>query len=689
VTVARAVAVAAVRDAGVVGSLVDLRLAGVGGSTLVVAIGILLSVDILVLGPLIVVSADLAGILLIVVLVGVDEVVGLAPPGVEVRAVGLLGVLVVVVARDGSLATGRGIVVVGTSAAIAVRGVALAPAAVAALATAAIAVVVIVTSGRSSAVRGGAIDVLVDAPGLSTPLVGVLVVPLIVGLGIVGLSPGLLVRLIDLEVLVAAPGIPVGAGLAVGASGTVLGGSVVLAAATLAIAAVAAVAALAVGALPGRGSSAVLLGITVSVHVAVLSPLVVIGLEPPSVAGAIIRASLHGIVRLAPPGVGIGAVCLLGPGIVVVLTLSSLVAARGTLPVRAAVAALAGAGAVAVLAGGGLATVGGGTDHVAVLAPSLGAPLVGILVVPLIVRLSSVALSAGVVERDLLMEVLIAAISVPVGAGTTPVGGGLTVGGVLVVATLAPAAVAALGISGSSRAVLVVVALSIGVAVLSPLVVVGDDLTGVVLVVVGLGLDGIVRLAPPGVVVSASSLLGPLIVVVGRLLGSTLPGGTSSLLASLSGAMVGLAVRAVAVALGTVAAPAALATVRVAVAVGAVRVATIGLTLGGVVISGGIILLRGHAISIAVLAPSLSTVGVVVLVVPLVVGLSAVGLGAGVAVGLVNGEVLVAAPRIPVGGGGLHVVVAIGLGGVVGRSSALDDLGAGHVVNLSVAAVAT
>jgi len=680
------VAVRAVRVLGSVGGLFDLRLALVSRSSSTVAVMVLGCPFIIILSPLVVVSAHLAGVLLVVVLVGVDEVVGLAVPGVVVRAVGLLGPRVVVVASRGGLLAGGCSVVSGTSLAVAVAG-AVATVTVAGAVAGAVAVLSDVTSGGLGAVRGGAVDILILAPSLGAPFVGVSVVPLIVRLGIVGLSPGLLVRLIDLELLLTAIGVPVLARGVGGASGTGPGGGVGLATVALSVATVL---------LPLGGGGAVLLGITVGVIVTVLSPLVIIGLEPPSVLGALVVASLHGVVRLAPSGVLILTVSLLGPGVVVVSTVGGLAVGGGTLPVRGAVATLAGAVDVTVLAGGSLARCAGGSVGVSVGTPSLGSPLVVILVVPLIVRLSGVALGLGVVERDSLGEVLIATIGVEIVRLTGPVFGRAVLGGSLEVATVAVAvavALAALSSSGGSGAVAAVVTLGVGVAVLSPLVVVGEDLTGVVLVVEGLGLDGVVGLAPPGVEVGALSLLGVRVVVRSGLLGLSLPGGAVLGLAGGSLATVGFAVRAVAVAgavraVAVAGAVAGAVTVARAVAVRAVLVATVGLSLLTVVGGRGVVSLRGSTVGIVVLAPLLGTVGVVVLVVPFIVGLSAVRLGAGVAVRLLDGEVLIATIGVPVGGDGLHALLAGLLGGLAGGSSLLDDAGVGNVVDLGVAAVA-
>jgi len=59
-------------------------------------------IQIVVHGPLVIIGADLAGVLLIVVLVGVDVVVGSAGSTVEVLALSLLGPCVVVISTLGS-----------------------------------------------------------------------------------------------------------------------------------------------------------------------------------------------------------------------------------------------------------------------------------------------------------------------------------------------------------------------------------------------------------------------------------------------------------------------------------------------------------------------------------------------------------------------------------------------------------
>ena len=458
---------------------------------------------------------------------------------------------------------------------------------------------------------------------------------------------------------------------------------------------------------PVRSGFTVRVLITIGVLVVVLSPLVIISLEPSGVLGVIVRTSLDGIVRLAPPGVLVLTVSLLGPVVVIVTTSSLSGASRGALPRGAgfavSVASMAGLG---VLASGGLATVGGCLGGIAVLAPCLGAPLIVILVVPLIVRLGSVALGAGVVERDLLMEVLIAAPSVPVGALATPVAGLAGLGGGFMVD-----GVTGLGVSGSFVAIGVVLALAPGVAILSPLVVISANLTGVVLVIVRASFDGVERLAPAGVGIGALSLLGPCIVVVSRFLLGSLPGrghlvlsavglttvrfAVSSLSGSVSGGSVSGGVSLAVSTVGSVAVTVALGGlvgVRSLVVssdgtVRALSVSSVGLGLLGVVVVRGIVVLRRSTIGVLILAPGLCTMVVLVFVVPLIVGLGTVGLRAGGTVGLVNGEILIATPSIPVGGHGLLVVGTSGLGGSVLLGGLLDDLGVRNVVDLGVTTV--
>jgi len=95
------VTVGLVGDVRSVGSLFDLRgaLLDRSSSTPLGAIGS--SPDIVILGPLVVVSTDLAGVLLVIVLVGLDKVVRLAPPGVGIGTVGVLGPGIVVSSSRG------------------------------------------------------------------------------------------------------------------------------------------------------------------------------------------------------------------------------------------------------------------------------------------------------------------------------------------------------------------------------------------------------------------------------------------------------------------------------------------------------------------------------------------------------------------------------------------------------------
>merc|ERR1711981_548915 len=70
------------------------------------------------------------------------------------------------------------------------------------------AVAIPVSLGSALADGRGTEDVSVFAPSLGAPLVVVLVVPFVIGLSIVGLGPGLVVRLVNGEVLVTAPSVP-------------------------------------------------------------------------------------------------------------------------------------------------------------------------------------------------------------------------------------------------------------------------------------------------------------------------------------------------------------------------------------------------------------------------------------------------------------------------------------------------
>ena len=75
----------------------------------------------------------------------------------------------------------------------------------------------------------------------------------------------------------------------------------------------------------------------------------------------------------------------------------------------------------------------------------------------------------------------------------------------------------AIMVGGSGLEIAISVTRVVSVVVLGPLVVISLDCASVALIVVGLGRDGVVRLAPPGVVIGSVGLLGPLIVVIGTL----------------------------------------------------------------------------------------------------------------------------------------------------------------------------
>ena len=367
-----------------------------------------------------------------------------------------LGGIALIVGTVG-LAAVAGLAAVGLALAVAVAGLV----ATVGLGTAvSLAVAVPVTLRGGVALGGGTILISVFAPGLGSPLVIVSVVPFIIGLGVVGLGPSAVVRLLDAQVLVSAPGIPVRSGsagvtlFAISGGGVVNGtlvhtfsiGSAVATVSTL----------LVVWAkisidffAPGGGGVSAGVGIAGVIPVVILSPLVIIGLDGSGVGLVVIRLGTDSIVGLAPSGVVVGAVGLLGPLVVVVGTSGGLAGAGGTLPVAvaSAVAGLSALGVAGVavaltvlstisvlgslastlpVLGRGGAAIGGGAIDVSVLAPSLGAPLVVVLVVPLIVRLSGVGLGLHLVVGNVLAVVLIASPSVPVGARFAPVACALT-----------------------------------------------------------------------------------------------------------------------------------------------------------------------------------------------------------------------------------------------------------------------
>jgi len=176
------IAISAIADMRCVSGLGDLWYRAVHACLFSVNVGILLGVDIPVLGPLVVVSAHLAGVLLVVVLVGVDEVIGLAPPGVVVRAVSLLGPCVGIVGTSGGLLARGGLDVVSRSfAAISVSAVgdtALAVSTVSGDTT--VGFVSVVSTGSSTVVRGSTVKIAVLAPCLCAPFISVEVVPFVV-----------------------------------------------------------------------------------------------------------------------------------------------------------------------------------------------------------------------------------------------------------------------------------------------------------------------------------------------------------------------------------------------------------------------------------------------------------------------------------------------------------------------------
>merc|ERR1719350_2377132 len=202
---------------------------------------------------------------------------------------------------------------------------------------------VVVTLGGVPVLGRGTILVSVLAPSLGSPLVVVLVVPFVIGLGVVGLGPCAVIRLLDAQVLVSAPSIPVGAGLATVPGVGGLRGAVPLAALlhTVGVATVATLAKAAVGVAevagvllgPLGGLLAAGVGVTGVVSVVVLSPLVIISLNGSGVALVVVRLGGDGIVGFAPSGVEVGAVSLLGPLVIVVGTACGLGVVGGAAPV--------------------------------------------------------------------------------------------------------------------------------------------------------------------------------------------------------------------------------------------------------------------------------------------------------------------------------------------------------------------
>jgi hypothetical protein len=278
---------------------------------------------------------------------------------------------------------------------------------------------------------------------------------------------------------------------------------------------------------PLGGSLSVGTGVTRVVSIVVLSPLVIIGLDGSGVALAVVRLGGDRVVGLAPSGVVVGAVSLLGPLIVVVSTSGGLLGGGSALPdhlvtsvsgsggllggvsgfltvgtvsvvsvsvsgmsVAERVAHLGGLGASGTVSflggilGGSNGTVGGSAIDISVLAPGLCAPLVIVSVVPLIVGFSGVSLSGGAVVGNVLSVVLITSPGVPVGARLAPVVLAALLGSSGALSTLAVAGTLAVGRGRGSFAVGVTLTSIVSVVVLSPLIVVGADTSGVVLIVV-------------------------------------------------------------------------------------------------------------------------------------------------------------------------------------------------------------
>ena len=312
------------------------------------------------MSPLVVSGLGLASVRLVVIRLGIHGVVGLSVSGVLVGTIALLGPVFIV------LGGGGGAILVGSFKVVRVV----------------ISVVVLAvtfTSGGLFAVRRGTVDVVSFAPRLSTVLVVVGVVPFIVRLGTVGFGVSLVVGDIFVVLLISAPGVEV-----------------------LIIIVVLVLIVLSVMVLFLRS---VLLGPTFIGSLSLLCVgLVVVGL------------SLNGVVRLSVSGVVSLSVRLLSPGILVVGVLGSAVVSRGS---GLAVGVVALAVALAVAGGSGVA-VGRCTVSVLALVPSLGAPLVVILVVPFVIGLSLVRLSVGLAIGLINVEFLVSA---PSGLFSLLVGG--------------------------------------------------------------------------------------------------------------------------------------------------------------------------------------------------------------------------------------------------------------------------
>ena len=193
---------------------------------------------------------------------------------------------------------------------------------------------------------------------------------------------------------------------------------------------------------------------------------------------------------------------------------------------------------------------------------------------------------------------------------------------------------------GTVAAELVVVIVPEAV-LLSPLVIVGVQNSAVSLVVVGLGRDGVVRLAITTFVVLTEALLGPGV-------------------------------------LGVV-------TVQSAVVVRSGKTVAIAVTVAGeAAMDGGAVVVRVGTPHVVIFVPGPGAPQVLVAVVPLVVGLGAVVLSSGVSEVNLLVQVLVAAPGVP--GGVIHkrTIVPLRGGATVERRSDV----AVHIAVVGVAVVA-
>jgi len=119
----------------------------------------------------------------------------------------LFGPGIVVVATLGGTMVGRGsLPALSSLATVALR------LSISAVLTGLLSIAVPVSSalGSGLAIAGGSINIFVFAPGLSAPLVLVVVVPFVVRLGGIRLGVGLAIGLRDAQVLISAPSVPIG-----------------------------------------------------------------------------------------------------------------------------------------------------------------------------------------------------------------------------------------------------------------------------------------------------------------------------------------------------------------------------------------------------------------------------------------------------------------------------------------------